>query len=198
MSDQVARGIRFSMLFPPGWQEFRPDLESEKALTALATAGAREAGRADVVMAIRQHVHRMFEGLRRRRAVGVHLPVAVPGDLTVPASLTVVPVQVTTGSTLDRAVTGLATGQTPELVEVDGARWYRWIERQNTLEGSDEAGSTTIHYVIPRPDEGEPTAGLHLIFAVTMLAEDRDSEFTRALESLGHGIIGTFAWGERT
>lgn len=197
MSDVAPRGIRFSMLFPPGWQEFRPDVEGEKALTDLATAGAREAGRPDVVMAIRQHVHRMFEGLRRRRAVGVHLPVSVPNDLTVPASLTVVPVQVTAGSTLERSVAGMTEGQTPELLEVDGARWYRWIERKDSLEGSDEAVSTTIHYVVPRPDPGEPTAGLHLLFAITMLAEDRDGDFAQALESLGHGIVGTFSWGPR-
>ena len=65
-----ASGLGFSMLFPPGWREFRTDVESERELTELATRGARDAGRADVALAIRQHIHRMFEGLRRRRALG--------------------------------------------------------------------------------------------------------------------------------
>ena len=195
MSTPTGAELHFSMLFPPGWREFHPDLAGEQALSDLATAGARAAGRADVVMVIRQHVHRMFEGLRRRRAVGVHLPVEVPGDLTVPASLTVVPVQVTPGATLASAIPGLTAGATAEKLDVDDTHWYRWIERADSLEGSDEAVSTTIHYVIPRPDAGEPRAGLHRLFAITMLAEDRSGEFARALESLGHGIIGTFAWG---
>ena len=186
-----ASGLGFSMLFPPGWREFRTDVESERALTALATRGARDAGRADVALAIRQHIHRMFEGLRRRRALGVHLPVVTMDDSVLPASLTVVPVRFAPGG-LARAVADRAGDAAVEEVDATGAHWYRWYDRADQLEGQDAAASVTLHYVIPRPDDA---GALHLLYAYTVLAEDRGEEPDRSLETLGHGIIGTFEWG---
>jgi hypothetical protein len=184
-------GLGFSMLFPPGWREFRTDVESERELTELATRGARDAGRADVALAIRQHIHRMFEGLRRRRALGVHLPVVTMDDSVLPASLTVVPVRFAPGG-LARAVADRAGDAAVEEVDATGARWYRWHDRADQLEGQDAAASVTLHYVIPRPDDA---GALHLLYAYTLLAEDRGEEPDRSLETLGHGIIGTFEWG---
>lgn len=188
------RGIGFSMLFPPGWREFRADAAGEAELTELATAAARDAGRADVVLAMRQHVHRMFEGLRRRKAIGVHLPVESLAGGALPVSLTVVPVRVGSGSTLPRTVGTIAGGHQVEELPVDDTTWYRWEERTDDLDGDREAVSTSLHYVIPRPG-GDGEAGLQLIYALVALAEDRGSNETRALETLGHGIVGTFQWG---
>ena len=192
MSDPIAAqpGLGFSMLFPPGWREFRTDVESERALTELATRGAREAGRADLVLAIRQHIHRLFEGLRRRRALGVHLPVVTTDDSVLPASLTVVPVRFAPGG-IARVVADRAGGAAVEEVDVTGARWYRWYDRADDLDGQDAAASVTLHYMIPRPDDA---GALHLLYAYTVLAEDRDEQPDRSLETLGHGIIGTFEW----
>ncbi|MBD8024604.1 hypothetical protein [Microbacterium gallinarum] len=184
-------GLGFSMLFPPGWREFRTDVESERELTELATRGARDAGRADVALAIRQHIHRMFEGLRRRRALGVHLPVVTMDDSVLPASLTVVPVRFAPGG-LARAVADRAGDAAVEEVDATGARWYRWYDRADQLEGQDAAASVTLHYMIPRPDDA---GALHLLYAYTVLTEDRGEEPDRSLETLGHGIIGTFEWG---
>ena len=184
-------GLGFSMLFPPGWRELRTDVESERELTELATRGARDAGRADVALAIRQHIHRMFEGLRRRRALGVHLPVVTIDDSVLPASLTVVPVRFAPGG-LARAVADRAGDAAVEEVDATGARWFRWYDRADQLEGQDAAASVTLHYMIPRPDDA---GALHLLYAYTVLAEDRDEEPDRSLETLGHGIIGTFEWG---
>ncbi|KRC61487.1 hypothetical protein ASE14_11520 [Agromyces sp. Root81] len=188
------RGIAFSMLFPPGWREFRADASGEAELTELATAGARQAGRADVVLVIRQHVHRMFDGLRRRRAIGVHLPVETLAGGALPVSLTVVPVRVATGSTLARTVHTIAGVAGVEELPVDGATWYRWEEHADELDGDRSGASTSLHYVVPRPG-GDGEAGLQLIYALVALAEDRGGEEARALERLGHGIIGTFQWG---
>lgn len=188
-----SRGIGFSMLFPPGWREFRTDAAAEDELCTLASAAARDAGRADVVFVIRQHVHRMFDGLRRRRAIGVHLPVEPEHDGTLPVSLTVVPVRVGTQSTLARVTQRLADAASVEELAVDDTTWYRWVQRQDDVDGDAEAISTTWHYVIPRPG-GPGEAGLHLIYSLVALADDRDDEQTRALEALGHGIIGTFRW----
>lgn len=196
MTDQAApqRGIGFSMLFPPGWREFRPDAAGEAELTELATAAAREAGRADVVLAIRQYVHRMFDGLRRRKAIGVHLPVETLAGGALPVSLTVVPVRVAAGSTLARTVGTISGGNPVEELPVDDTTWFRWEERSDDLDGDRDAISTSLHYVLPRPG-GDGEAGLQLIYALVALAADRGSDETRALESLGHGIVGTFQWG---
>lgn len=190
-------GLGYSMMFPPGWKQFHPDVESEKTLTELATKDAKQLGRLDVVMAIRQHTHRMFEGLRRRGALSMYLPVAVPEDLTVPASLTVVPVRVPEHSNLAQVVQGRTDGVTPEQLSVDGATWFYWVATEDELDGSDEAGSKTLHYVVPRPEleSDEPRAALHLIYSYTVLADDRDGEYAQALETLGHSIVGTFQWG---
>lgn len=189
----TARGIGFSMLFPPGWREFRTDAAGEEQLAALASAAARDAGRADIVFLIRQHVHRMFEGLRRRRALGVHLPVEPAHGGTFPVSLTVVPVRVGTQSTLARVAQQLADAAPVERLDVDDTTWYRWEERRDEVDGDGEVISTTWHYVIPRPG-GPGEAGLHVLYSLVALAVDRDAEQTRALEALGHGIIGTFRW----
>jgi len=188
-----ARGIGFSMLFPPGWREFRADASGEAELTELSTALARDAGRADVVLAIRQYVHRMFDGLRRRGAIGVHLPVASFAGGALPVSLTVVPVRAAAGSSLAGTVGRLAGVAQVEDLAVDDTTWFRWEERSDELDGDHDGASASLHYVIPRPG-GTGEAGLQLVFALVTLAEDRESAETRALEALGHGIIGTFQW----
>lgn len=189
------RGIAFSMLFPPGWLEFSVDTVGEERLTAMATAQAREIGRADVVLMIKQHLHRMFEGLRRRKAIGVHVPVLLPEGSMLPASLTVVPVRVGAQSTLAQTVNKLAEGVPVDDLSVDDTTWFRWIERHDNLEGNAEGLAVTIHYVIPRPG-GPGEAGLHLLYAVVALAEDQGSDHLSDLETLGHTIIGTFQWRE--
>ncbi|MFL4472764.1 hypothetical protein ACIPVK_02055 [Paeniglutamicibacter sp. MACA_103] len=193
------RGIGYSMVYPPGWREFRTTAEHEGILTKLATAEAKSLGRADVVLLIRQKTHEMFEHLRRRGSLGFALPVSQVNGGAIPTSMIMTPLKVGASGTLADAVRRVAGGNPLETEAVDGANWYHW----STSERAEEAPeflNMGLNMVIPRPlpdgsEDPDPKAGLWLLYSYAQVdAGEGKAELTEALRDLGYAIFGTFRW----
>lgn len=198
-ADSKNRSLGYSMLFPPGWREFRTTVEFEKVLVNLITAEAKSAGRADVVLKLRQHVHEMFEHLRRRGSLGFAIPVHEATSGRWPASLIVTPLKVGTSGTLTGGIQKVAAGNAVETETVDGTTWYLW-DSAGSPEESPGIRSHGINLVVPRPlrDGGidpDPKAGLWLLYSYAEIDGAVGKEAADGLRQLGHAILGTFKWG---
>lgn len=192
------RGIRYHMLFPPGWREFGTNLEFEKALVTIATAELKQLGRADIVLLLRQRIHAMFEELRRKGALSIALPVKRLSDGVMPASLIVMPLKVGTTGALTDAVRKAAGTSPVEAQPVDGAEWYLW-HTQSRADEAPDLRTQGINMVIPRPlpngdVDRDPKAGLWLRYSAMDLAGTTSEEMSDGLLQLGYAIIGSFKW----
>lgn len=188
---EPSKALSYSLLFPRGWRQFSVDALGEKKVSTAATRQAKEAGRSDVVLVIRQYVHGLFEALRRQGAIAVHLPVETA--MIAPVSLAVVPL-IAGLRTLDEAVVRASRGHDLERLDVDATTWYRWYEPHPTVEGSRELDGVSLHYVIPRPG-GTGEAGLRLIYTVVGLAQSEEkAEERETWLNLAHVIVGSFQW----
>lgn len=193
------RGIGYSIVYPPGWREFRTSADHEAILAKLVTAEAKALGRADVVLMLRQKTHEMFENLRRRGAIGLALPVEKARGGAVPTSMIMTPLKSSEAGALAGMVRRVADGNPVETEAVDDETWYLW----NTNEPAEEAPeykNLSLNMVVPRPradgsTDPEPTAGLWLRYSYASLETgENNEEFTEALRGLGYAIMGTFKW----
>lgn len=192
------RGIRYHMVFPPAWREFGTSHEFEKALVTIATAEAKQAGRADIVLTLRQNIHVMFEELRRTGSLSVVLPVKRLREGAIPASLIVTPLKVGSTGTLAEAVSRVSGSNLVEAQPVDGTNWYLW----HTDSRSDEAQDLRtlgINMVVPRPRpdgtiDQDPKAGLWLRYSYLEITGSTPEEMNEGLLQLGYAIIGSFKW----
>ena len=191
------RGIGFSLVYPPGWREFRTTKEHEEQLTKLATAEAKKLGRADVVLIVRRKIHELFEYLRRRGALGFALPTgSVSSGL--PVSLMINPLKTGPSGSLAAVVNRVSVGETVEIEEVDGAQWYLWTTNERAQEAA-ELMSIGLNMVVPRPlpdgsVDPDPKAGLWLYYSYPRVDGLDDQELTDDLRDLGYAILGTFKW----
>jgi len=194
----VSPGIRYHMVFPPGWREFRTTDEFEQVLMKLVTAEPKALGRADVVLMLRQKIHGMFEDLRRRGALAFAIPVKRSSKGVWPVSLIVTPLKTGTSGTLTEAVQRAARGKLIETQLVDGADWYLWHTSVRAKE-SPELLNHGINMVVPRPlpdgsVDQDPKAGLWLMYSYAELDQSKQEEMTEGLRQLGYAILGSFKW----
>ncbi|WP_313810847.1 hypothetical protein [Glutamicibacter sp.] len=197
-SGSARRGIGYSVLFPPGWREFKTTVEFEHVFIKLVTAEAKSAGRADVVLILRQKMHEMFEQLRRRGALGFAIPMNKLTGGFWPASLIVTPLKVGTTGKLSDAVGRAAGGNTVDTERIDGADWYLWKSSYRPEEAS-EIQNHGLNMVVPRPlpdgtVDPDPTAGLWLLFSYAEINGVMVEEEADQLRELGLAILGTFKW----
>ncbi|MET0872876.1 MAG: hypothetical protein ABWX63_00120 [Paeniglutamicibacter terrestris] len=192
------QGIGYSMVYPPGWRDFRASVEHEAILTKLATAEAKALGRADVVLLIRQKVHEIFEYLRRRGSLGFALPVEQLRGGVMPASMIITPLKVGQTGSLANAANRAAGGNQVDVETVDGTEWFHWktVER---AEETPEYQNHGLNLVIPRPlpdgsRDADPKAGLWLLYSYGHIDGVGTEEVTEAMRELGYAILGTFKW----
>jgi len=194
----VPAGIRYHMVFPPGWREFRTSIEFEEALVKLVTAEPRARGRADVVLMLRQKVHEMFEDLRRRGSLSFAIP-AERGKAGVwPVSLIVTPLKTGPSGTLAEAVQRAARGCAVDTESVEDADWYFW-NTSTRAKDAPELQSHGINMVVPRPlpdgsADPDPKAGLWLMYTYAELDQVKQDEVNEGLRQLGYAILGSFKW----
>jgi len=191
-------GIGYSMVFPPGWREFKTTVEFEDVLAKLVVAEAKALGRADVVLMLRKKTHEMFENLRRRGALEFAIPVDQLSGGVWPVSLIVTPLKTGPTGSLMKAVGRVAGGNSIEAQVVDDATWYAWntTTRFEETQGFQNHG---LNLVVPRPlQDGsvdpDPKTGLWLLFSYGQMDGAESSDTVEQLRELGLAILGTFKW----
>lgn len=182
---------RYRILCPPGWRRVGPEALLGDEATAGFRAEAARAGRGELVRELDELLEAGRAAMRSHRITEVYVGPADEQGLRAPATLSVAPLALPTGVTLDAALARIGGGAAAP--ELDGAR-----ERMHVLEREAPHGEQrelTAHSLIavaPVPSSSDRRA---LVLTFTALSADDASRGTAAdLLDVGRIMLMTFRW----
>lgn len=195
---------RYRILCPPGWRRVSPEALLGAEATAGFRADAARAGRVDLARELESMLDSARTAMRTHGVTEVYVAPADAEGVRPPATLSVAPLALPSGTTLDQALVRIARGR--PVSELEGARErLHIIEHERRHGDGDELVERTLLAIAPVP-ASEDRRALVLTFTVLDAASaasvepgpsadaDRDLDLVESLLDIGRIMLLTFRW----
>lgn len=193
---------RYRILCPPGWRRVSPEALLAEEATSGFRAEATRRGRADLARELETMLDSARTALRTHGVTEVYLAPADEEGMRPPATLSVAPLALPVGTTLEQALVRIAGGR--PVTELAGARErLHVIEHERRHGEADELVERTLLAIAPVPASDDRRAIVLTFTALDAAASAQASStagaepadvLVESLLDIGRIMLLTFRW----
>ncbi|KQV26093.1 hypothetical protein [Yonghaparkia sp. Root332] len=191
---------RYRILCPPGWRRVSPEELIGEEATSRFRAEAARAGRTDLLRELDTMLDSARTALRTHGVTEVYVAPSDEEGVRPPATLSVAPLALPAGTTLEQALARIARGR--PVIELEGARErLHVIEHERRHGDADELVERTLLAIAPVPASDDRRA---IVLTFTALgatrggsagaAEAEEEDAIETLLDIGRIMLVTFRW----